>query len=118
MFGVNGSNGALAIYTLKGEKRFKNQEKRSFEVLSKSGYHAAREFYAPKYDNTNKQKYIPDERSTLFWAPMITTDINGKARIEFYTHDKNTNVFIDIQGISKNGITGTGVSRFNIRKNL
>lgn len=118
MFGVNGFNGAMAIYTLKGVRMNKNLNKRNFEVLSEGGYHASREFYAPKYDNTNKQKFIPDERSTLFWAPMITTDANGKASIEFYTHDKNTNVFIDIQGISKNGITGTGVSRFNIRKNL
>lgn len=118
MFGVKGSNGAIAIYTLKGGRMNKNLDKRNFEVLSEGGYHASREFYAPKYDNTNKQKFIPDERSTLFWAPMITTDANGKATVEFYTHDKNTNVFIDIQGISKNGITGTGVSRFNIRKNL
>ncbi|OEK06665.1 Plug domain-containing protein [Roseivirga misakiensis] len=117
VFGVNGFNGAIAFYTLKGEKMFKNQEK-SFDVLSANGYHAAREFYAPKYDDSNDQKFIPDERSTLFWAPMITTDAEGKARVQFYTHDKNTNVFIDIQGISKNGITGTGVSRFNIRKNL
>ncbi|MFY0593354.1 hypothetical protein [Roseivirga sp.] len=117
VFGVNGSNGAIAIYTLKGDKMFKDLEK-SFDVLSVNGYHAAREFYAPKYDDSNKQKFIPDERATLFWAPMVTTDTNGKAQVKFYTHDKNTNVFIDIQGISKNGITGTGVSRFNIRKNL
>lgn len=118
MFGVNGANGAIAIYTLKGDRMFKNVLKSNFVVISENGYHAAREFYAPKYDETNTQQYIPDERSTLFWAPMITTDANGKTSIEFYTHDKNTNVFIDIQGISKNGITGTGVSRFNIRKNL
>jgi len=117
VFGTTGANGAIAIYTLKGDKMFKNLEK-SFDVLSAKGYHAAREFYAPKYDDTNKQKFIPDERATLFWAPMISTDANGKASIQFYTHDKNTNVFIDIQGIAKNGVTGTGVSRFNIRKNL
>lgn len=118
MFGVNGSNGAIAIYTLKGDRMFKNVLKSNFTIISENGYHTAREFYAPKYDDTNTQQYIPDERSTLFWAPMITTDANGKASIEFYTHDKNTNVFIDVQGISKQGITGTGVSRFNIRKNL
>lgn len=119
MFGVNGSNGAIAFYTLKGDKMFNSISNRpGVKVISGNGYHAAREFYAPKYDESNKQQFIPDERSTLFWAPLITTDADGRAQVEFYTHDKNTNVFIDVQGISKNGKTGTGVSQFNIRKNF
>lgn len=118
MFGVNGSNGAIAFYTLKGDKLKKAiAMKPGMRMISGNGYHAAREFYAPKYDESNKQQFIPDERSTLFWAPMITTGIDGKAQVEFYTHDKNTNVFIDIQGISANGKVGTGVSQFNIRRN-
>ncbi len=119
MFGVNGSNGAIAFYTLKGDKLKKAMAmKPGMRVISGNGYHAAREFYAPKYDESNKQQFIPDERSTLFWAPMITTNADGRAQVEFYTHDKNTNVFIDVQGISSNGKTGTGVSQFNIRKNF
>ncbi len=118
MFGSNGFNGAIAFYTLKGDRMFKSlAQKPGVEVISANGYHAAREFYAPKYDETNKLQFIPDERSTLFWAPMITTDSEGKAQVEFYTHDKNSNVFIDVQGISKTGKTGTAVSQFNIRKN-
>lgn len=119
MFGVNGFNGAMAFYTLKGDKLRKAMaQKPGMRTISGNGYHAAREFYSPKYDESNKQQFIPDERSTLFWAPMITTDSEGKAQIEFYTHDKNSNVFIDIQGISLNGKVGTAVSQFNIRKNL
>lgn len=119
MFGVSGFNGAMAFYTLKGDKLKKAMaQKPGMRVISGNGYHSAREFYAPKYDESNREQFIPDERSTLFWAPMITTDANGKAQVEFYTHDKNTNVFIDIQGVSVNGKTGTGVSQFNIRKNF
>ncbi len=118
VFGTNGSNGAIAFYTLKGDKMFNAPSSRpGVEVITADGYHTAREFYAPRYDESNTQQFIPDERSTIFWAPMITTDIEGKAQVQFYTHDRNSNVFIDIQGISETGKTGTGVSQFNIRRN-
>ncbi|MBO3699645.1 Plug domain-containing protein [Roseivirga sp. E12] len=119
MFGVNGFNGAMAFYTLKGDKLRKAMNlKPGMRIITGNGYHAAREFYAPKYDESNKEQFIPDERSTIFWAPMITTDSEGKAQIEFYTHDKNSNVFIDVQGISKTGFTGVGSAQFAIRRNL
>jgi len=119
MFGVNGFNGAMAFYTLKGDKLKKAMSlKPGMRIITGNGYHAAREFYAPKYDDSNKEQFIPDERSTIFWAPMITTDSEGKAQVEFYTHDKNSNVFIDVQGISKTGLTGVGSARFAIRRNL
>ncbi len=119
MFGVNGFNGAMAFYTLKGDKLKRAMSlKPGMRIITGNGYHAAREFYTPKYDDSNKEQFIPDERSTIFWAPMVTTDSEGKALVEFYTHDKNSNVFIDVQGISKTGFTGVGSARFAIRRNL
>jgi hypothetical protein len=118
VFGTRGFNGAIAIYTLKGKKYFDNLPKQGMLLTEFMGYHSPREFYAPRYDNRSRQRYIPDERATVFWAPMITTDEDGEAIIDFYTPDQSSYVTIDLQGISLTGTTGFGSSGFSIRSDL
>jgi len=118
MFGTSGFSGALAIYTLKGEKFFQQFPKKGLLYTKVGGYHEAREFYAPSYDSKRRQRYIPDQRATVFWAPMVTTDENGEASIKFYTPDDTGYITIDVQGVSADGKPGTGNSGFSIRSNF
>jgi hypothetical protein len=67
-----------------------------------TGYNIAKEFYSPHYDsdiNTNK----PDLRTTVYWAPDITTDNKGCAHISFYTSDIKGEYRIDLQGVTPSG---------------
>lgn len=118
MFGTRGASGAIAIYTLKGKKMFENQPKPGMLFTKLPGYHAPREFYAPRYDTKRRQRYVPDERATIFWAPMISTNAEGEAMIDFYTPDQSVYVSIDLQGISLSGNPGFGSSGFSIRSDL
>ncbi len=118
MFGTRGASGAMAFYTLKGKKMFENQPKPGMLYTKFQGYHAPREFYAPRYDSKRRQRYIPDQRATIFWAPMISTNEQGETMIDFYTPDQSGYVSIDIQGISLSGTTGFGSSGFSIRSDL
>ncbi|GAB5523949.1 MAG: hypothetical protein Roseis2KO_18210 [Roseivirga sp.] len=118
MFGTRGASGAMAFYTLKGKKMFENIPKPGMLYTKFQGYHAPREFYAPRYDSKRRQRYIPDQRATIFWAPMISTNELGEAMIDFYTPDQSGYVSIDIQGISLSGTTGFGSSGFSIRSDL
>lgn len=118
MFGTRGASGAMAFYTLKGKKMFENQPKPGMLHTKFQGYHSPREFYAPRYDTKRRQRYIPDERATIFWAPMIRTNAEGEAMIDFYTPDQSGYVSIDLQGISLTGTTAFGSSGFSIRSDL
>lgn len=117
-FGTRGFSGAIAFYTLKGKKMFENVPKPGMLYTKFMGYHAPREFYAPRYDTRKRQRYIPDRRATVFWAPMITTNAEGEAMIDFYTPDQSGYVTIDLQGLSFTGNTGFGSSGFSIRSDF
>lgn len=118
MFGTRGASGAMAFYTLKGKKMFENIPKPGMLYTRFMGYHAPREFYAPRYDTRRRQRYIPDQRATIFWAPMIKTNTEGEAMIDFYTPDQSGYVTIDLQGLSFTGNSGFGSSGFSIRSDF
>jgi hypothetical protein len=46
-----------------------------------------KQFYSPKY-LTKDKTLVADIRSTIYWAPNIVTDKDGKATVSFYTADK------------------------------
>lgn len=69
-------------------------------ITEVTGYYQAKIFYAPNY---NVDKEIPDQRTTIHWAPVITTDENGKATLSFYNADPKTTVRIDVQGVTSKG---------------
>lgn len=117
MFGTRGFSGAIAIYTLKGSKYFEQLPKKGLLYTQVGGYHVAREFYAPRYDTKRRQRYVPDQRATVFWEPMITTDEHGRAMVDFYTPDDTGYITIDVQGISFSGQPGSGNAGFSIRSN-
>jgi hypothetical protein len=95
--GFIGKNGIVMVQTKLGNAR---------EPLNKSnlitGLQMPVRFSAPNYDKGVKS-LIPDFRSTIFWAPSISTDANGNAQVAFYTSDDVGSLEIRIDGFSKNG---------------
>ena len=50
-----------------------------------------------------KKASFNDNRSTLYWNGHLYTNPNGKAQVEFYTGDVNTNYTISVTGITASG---------------
>ena len=82
---------------------------RNFQL---DGYTAAKEFYSPDYAKAGSAE--PDIRSTLFWAPHVQTDAQGKALIQFYNSDQAATLDIHVQGVSTAGNPGGGTIRTSL----
>jgi hypothetical protein len=98
IYGSNGGNGVIAIYTRRHTKN---------EIIAKSkgdvlkGYDLGKPFYFPDYSQppTESSKEA-DNRLTLYWNPEIVTDPNGEAIVSFYASDTIGNFKIMVQGMS------------------
>lgn len=76
------------------------------QVLSANpAYAVARRFYAPKYQTT-ETKERDDFRETIYWNPVVQTDKNGEATVEFYNSDATTTFRAIAEGIGYNGKVG------------
>lgn len=95
--GFVGKNGIVMVQTKQGNAR----EPLNQENLI-TGLQMPVRFHSPNYDNSVKS-LKPDFRSTIFWAPSISTDSNGNAKIAFYTSNDVGSLEIRIDGFSKNG---------------
>jgi uncharacterized protein YfaS (alpha-2-macroglobulin family) len=72
------------------------------------------EFYSPKYTVSDKATLVPDYRSTIFWKPDVTTDVNGKATFSFYTSDVTGNYTVNLQGSDMDGNIGSTTSTVKV----
>jgi hypothetical protein len=79
-------------------------------------YYGKREFYKPDYDKKTEEDIIPDYRNTLLWEPEVITDENGEATLSFFCSDINTDFVGRIEGVSDEGLLGTGDFKFTVRK--
>ncbi|GAB3931429.1 carboxypeptidase-like regulatory domain-containing protein [Mucilaginibacter myungsuensis] len=64
-------------------------------------------FYRPKYKVNEPVTGMPDYRATIHWEPNILTDLNGKAKVSFYTSDLPSNYTLNLQGITHDGDVGS-----------
>ena len=88
-------------------------------------YYYGRNFYAPNYSyyrNYNKSNRNPhyvssrtDFRKTLFFAPFLKTNTEGKAHINFYASDENTTFRAIVEGISDDGQVGRTEKTFTVQ---
>ncbi len=105
----NGDPGVISFRTLSAAeyRKLTPNPPSFFTGTLSSAYHAPREFYAPRHDASNSKGNLPDVRTTIFWEPMITTDENGEAIIDFYLPDKAGSLLIDVQGLANSGNSGS-----------
>jgi hypothetical protein len=68
----------------------------------------SKKIYSPKY-TIDPQIKVPDYRTTVYWAPNIITDRNGKATVCFYTSDTDGGLTFNIQGLSMDGNVGSSL---------
>jgi hypothetical protein len=61
-------------------------------------------FKSPAYPDTeSKQSRIPDFRNTLYWNPSVKADMNGNAKVEFWSSDFASDFEIVVEGMTADG---------------
>ncbi|MBD8082740.1 alpha-2-macroglobulin family protein [Chryseobacterium caseinilyticum] len=113
LFGSQGANGAIIVTSKSnrsGKISFDISPKSHFFILhipsdSLTNYAYSRNFAYPEYKTTSTT-YRHDYREALYWNPILETDKNGKAQIEFYQSDANSAFRIMTEGISAKGLIG------------
>ncbi len=80
------------------------------------GYYIEREFYKPNYDKQDSLVTVPDYRNTLYWNPLVLTNREGKATIEFFCSDIYTGFIGVIEGVSGDGMLGAEQFEFKVLK--
>lgn len=113
LYGSRGANGVILITSAKhgnSTVKFDVTPETYFAVSSVPGdsltlYAQARQFAYPVYETANTS-YRFDYREIIYWNPVVETDKNGKAKIEFYNSDTNTTFRVLTEGISASGLVG------------
>ncbi|WP_018626398.1 hypothetical protein [Niabella aurantiaca] len=104
MGGSNGANGAIAIYTRRGDD-VKPEPGKGMSASRIEGYTAIREFYVPKYYS---EFVAPDAdkdvRTTIYWNPNVVIDPKKKqVMVSFYNNDVTDAFRVVIQGMTLDG---------------
>src|SRR5436190_3158372 len=103
MGGFNGANGAIAIYTRRGN----DQKETPGKKLNNSkvfGYTLIKEFYTPNYSSFKQENEQRDLRTTLYWNPNVTAS-PGKREVvlSFYNNDVSNAFRVVIEGMTRDG---------------
>jgi hypothetical protein len=77
-----------------------------------TGYYSARTFYSPNYEYTSTKA---DQRTTIYWEPMISTDVNGQATVSYYNADPKSKIRIAVQGLTDKGVPITATGGYTIQ---
>ncbi|MGZ8523088.1 MAG: hypothetical protein ACXWV1_01610 [Chitinophagaceae bacterium] len=103
MGGFNGANGAIAIYTRRGNDT-KPEPGKGLNSNKVFGYTMIKEFYSPNYATFNTRNEQRDVRTTLFWNPsVITTPQKNQLTLSFYNNDVSGAFRIIIEGMTSDG---------------
>lgn len=99
----NGANGAIAIYTRRGDDR-KMEPGKGLANNTVTGYTTIREFYSPNYGTISPDDDKADIRTTLYWNPqVVTTPANNKVVLTFYNNNISRAFRVIIEGMTKDG---------------
>ena len=103
IYGSQGNNGVILIYTKKGDG-ISSRPLFNIKPVTPLGYQLPIEFYSPKYDTQESiDNPNPDLRTTIYWKPNVLTDDEGNAKLDFYTADDPGTYSVIIEGISEDG---------------
>ncbi|TAI48343.1 TonB-dependent receptor [Flagellimonas allohymeniacidonis] len=104
IYGTRAAGGAIIIYTRNGSDE--NHIARKLAQLSYEGYHNSMDFEA--YEQTVPKKILKAEGipTTVYWNPVLKTDENGKAFIQFDTPKDIDTYYLDVRGITEDGKRG------------
>ncbi len=110
IYGSRAAGGVISVLTKRGSPNYDlTKEAAPGTLVAKlPGYAPVREFYAPRYDVKKPEHVRPDYRTTLFWAPLVQTNAEGKATISFFTSDAKTEIRLQAEGATVDGRVGVG----------
>ena len=118
IYGSAGVNGAIAVYTLKGNEGRQEERPKATEDTANfihPGFTIHRKFYEPVYPGISPDKNKPDYRTTLCWKPTLQLGKNGKAKISFYAADVSTTYKVVLEGITPEGIPLSTTTYFKVK---
>ena len=114
IYGTRASGGVIIIFTKLGieDEAYKYYLP---GTLSENimGYYSSREFYSPKYTQSNIDSSKPDNRISLYWNPNITTE-DGMANVSFFTCDDVSHYKIFVEGVTNDGRVCLGTADFSV----
>jgi hypothetical protein len=103
MGGFNGANGAIAIYTRRGND-VKNEPGKGLSNNKVFGYTLIRQFYSPNYSSFRPENEQRDLRTTLYWNPAVTLSPQKRETVlSFYNNDVSKAFRVVIEGMTKDG---------------
>jgi hypothetical protein len=113
IFGTEGANGVIALYTRKGKSAKGTALAKGIIEQKIAGYASHKSFYSPKYTPETKQAEKPDLRTTLFWEPELVLQ-NGNTELSFFTSDQTGKYKVIVEGISESGKICRGSAEFEV----
>lgn len=121
LYGGQGVNGILSIYTKKGvgsdSDKDKSKQAPNLHMVVVPGYTRADQFNSPDYSKPVSDSNT-DFRSTLYWNPDLQTDSeNGTTSASFYAADLQTQYRIRVEGITEKNIPVAGEYLIDIKNN-
>jgi hypothetical protein len=103
MGGFNGANGAIAVYTRRGNDT-KPTESKGLNNNKVFGYTLIKEFYSPNYSSFKQSNEQRDLRTTLYWNPGVTlSPQNRQVVLTFYNNDVSNAFRVVIEGMTSDG---------------
>jgi hypothetical protein len=103
LFGETWDHGIIAIYSKLEYSLLQNYESELLTEVTLPGYQRTENPW--KLDRVSDAgNIVPDNRSTIYWNPDITTNKKGRAKVSFYNSKEARNFQICVEGITKDGI--------------
>lgn len=103
MGGFNGGNGAIAIYTRRGND-VKATPGKGLNNNKVFGYTLIKEFYSPNYSSFKQSNEQRDVRTTLYWNPAVAASPSKREVVLTFYNNDVTNAFrVVIEGMTRDG---------------
>ncbi len=115
MIGGISFNGVASFETYQG--RFDGFELTpGLVAVDYEGLQLQREFYSPVYENmSDREKRIPDFRTTLFWTPDVRNHISGNLHLKFFTSDLPGKYLVVVQGLNEKADAVSATHSFTVK---
>lgn len=76
-------------------------------------YSHVRQFYAPRYNHySSRKRQRQDFRTTVHWAPIVPTNANGEAKVQFWNTDDVNTFNVTVEGFGKEGQVGRATKKY------
>lgn len=114
IYGEKVSGGAIVITTRHGgESAIVNTDGSVYYTFH--GFEKNRTFYSPKYGVNILPAAQPDQRTTIYWQPDVTTDNTGDASFDFFNSADPGTYRVVVEGMDTKGNIGRHVYHYTVK---